>query len=204
VEELEYKRKKLLEKASKHLKGEFLEAIEEAFVEKFSSEYMVMQDQDTHREEETTCMTCSKKFPASKLLQFFKVTQLVNSSKNDTLICPSYCKLYEYNQYCGIFKKLCMSPTLKTSWIRFKKCNIWVHADCDNISSEQLQDIIEYSCPQCTLKQLLNNNPFIVPKRIIVVCNGKEADYVTKSRFILCECSECENGKSMSLSQDGY
>jgi hypothetical protein len=49
-----------------------------------------------------------------------------------------------------------------------------------------------------------NNNPFTVPKRIIVVCNGNEADYVTKSHFILCECSECENGKSMSLSQDGY
>jgi hypothetical protein len=105
-----------------------------------------------------------------------------------------------------------MSPTLKKSWVRCKKCNIWVHADCDNISSEQLQDIIEYSFSQCTLKQLSletslkekNNNPFIVPKRIIIVCNGKEADYVTKSHFILCECNECENGKSMSLSQDGY
>ena len=80
-----------------------------------------------------------------------------------------------------------MSPTLKKSWVRCKKCNIWVHADCDNISSEQLQDIIEYSFSQCTLETSL-----------------READYVTKSHFILCECNECENGKSMSLSQDGY
>jgi hypothetical protein len=48
LEELEYERKKLLEKASKHLKGEFLEATEEAFVANFSSEYMVMQDKYTH------------------------------------------------------------------------------------------------------------------------------------------------------------
>jgi hypothetical protein len=68
-EELEYERKKLLEKASKHLKGEFLEAIEEAFVEKVSSEYRVKQYQDTHQGEETTCISCSKKFLASKLLQ---------------------------------------------------------------------------------------------------------------------------------------
>jgi len=67
-EELEYERKKLLEKASKHLKGEFLEAIEEAFVEKVSSEYRVKQYQDTHQGEETTCISCSKKFLASKLL----------------------------------------------------------------------------------------------------------------------------------------
>jgi uncharacterized ferredoxin-like protein len=84
-----------------------------------------------------------------------------------------------------------MSPTLKKSWVRCKKCKIWVHADCDNISSEQLQDIIEYSCPHCTLKQLTleialkkknekKNKPFIVRERITVVCNGKEADYVTK------------------------
>jgi hypothetical protein len=59
--------------------------------------------------------------------------------------------------------------------------------DCDNINSEQLQDIIEYSFSQCTLKQLSLETSL------------KEADYVTKSHFILCECSECENGKSMSL-----
>jgi hypothetical protein len=86
LEELEYKRKKLLEKASKQLKGEFLEATEEAFVVNFSFEFMVMQDKYTHREEETTCISCNKMFPASKLLQSVKVTQLGNSSKNDALI----------------------------------------------------------------------------------------------------------------------
>jgi hypothetical protein len=69
LEELEYERKKL-ENDSKHLKGEFLEAIEEAFVAKFSSEYRVMKDQDTHQGEEKTCISCSKNFPASKLLVF--------------------------------------------------------------------------------------------------------------------------------------
>ena len=54
LEELEYERKKLLENDSKHLKGEFLEAIEEAFVEIFFSEYRVMKDQDTHQGEEKT------------------------------------------------------------------------------------------------------------------------------------------------------
>jgi hypothetical protein len=78
-----------LEKASKHLNGEFLEATVEAFVVNFSSEYMVIQDKYTHREEETTCISCNKKFRASKLLQSVKLTQLGNSSKNDALICPS-------------------------------------------------------------------------------------------------------------------
>jgi len=31
--------------------------------------------------------------------------------------------------------------------------------------------------------------------------NGKEVKYVTNSHLILYECNECEEGKSMSLSQ---
>jgi hypothetical protein len=83
----------LLKNDSKHHKGEFLEAIEEAFVAKFPSEDSVMKDQDTHQGEETACISCSKKFPASKLLESFKLKQLDNSSKNDACICPRCCKL---------------------------------------------------------------------------------------------------------------
>ena len=98
MEELEYEGKKLLEMDSKHLKGEFLEAVEEAFAADFSSEYRVMQNQDSHQGGETICSSCSKKFPASELLQSVKVKQRSNSSKNGALICRLCCKLYEHNQ----------------------------------------------------------------------------------------------------------
>ena len=209
LEELAYEGQEVLEKVYKRRKGEFLEAVEEAFAADFSSEYRVMQNQDSHQGGETICSSCSKKFPASELLQSVKVKQRSNSSKNGALICRLCCKLYEHNQYCGICMKVCRSPTLKRCWVQCQNCKIWVHADCDNISNEQLRDLIEYSCPQCILKQPALgtalkekiNKLFTVPERITVVCNGKQADYVTRSHLILCACSECGKGKSMSLSR---
>ncbi|KAI5056348.1 hypothetical protein GOP47_0028166 [Adiantum capillus-veneris] len=141
------------------------------------------------------------------------------SSQLDVLALCKYClKLYKSRQYCGVCKRV-WHPTDKGDWAQCDNCRIWIHAECDKISSKRLKDLgngVEYHCPDC--KKIHLNEPLVVtpmksenvedsvnavviPDSINVVCCGKEAEYLPKLHQVLCKCEDCNEGKMMGPSK---
>ncbi|KAK9121966.1 hypothetical protein Syun_019583 [Stephania yunnanensis] len=74
-------------------------------------------------------------------------------------------------------------------------CKVWVHAECDKISSNLFKDLedIDYYCPDCKAKfnfelsdseklqpksaSKKSNDNFSLPDRVLVVCTGMEGIY---------------------------
>lgn len=171
-----------------------------------SEDHDVMEQRDAHK---VSCSSCGGKLPT-------KLSVKSKHASTETGLLCTYCsKLYKFKQYCGICKRV-WHPTDKGSWVQCDICKIWIHAECDKISSKHLEDLnnAEYFCPQCkkqaamgtTQKQLVGkkesaDKACAPPDRLTVVCTGKEANYLPKHHLILCECRECGKGARMSISQ---
>lgn len=146
-----------------------------------------------------------------------------NSSKNKSsqsenpALCKYCLKLYKSRQYCGVCKKV-WHPTDKGNWVQCDRCKIWIHAECDKISSKRLKDLgngDEYHCPDCKKdnhkgalvkqKELENVDAKVkipvIPDSVSVVCYGKEAEYLPKLHQVLCKCEDCKDGKMMGPSK---
>eukprot|EP00250_Pteridium_aquilinum_P019628 c24501_g1_i1 orf=598-5466(+) len=140
-----------------------------------------------------------------------------NSQSENPLLCQYCLKLYKSRQYCGVCKKV-WHPTDKGNWVQCDICKIWIHAECDKISSKRLKDLgngDEYHCPDCkkdrhiaaSVKQKKPENledkvkiP-VIPDSVSVACYGKEAEYLPKLHQVLCKCEDCKDGKTMGPSK---
>ncbi|KAH0466568.1 hypothetical protein IEQ34_003806 [Dendrobium chrysotoxum] len=71
---------------------------------------------------------------------------------SEQLICRHCEKLLRLKQYCGICKKIWRHSD-SGSWVCCDGCQVWVHAECDKMSSN-LKDIenTNYYCPECKPK----------------------------------------------------
>ena len=105
------------------------------------SEDHVMQHRDARK---TSCSSCGGNLSSKLSIKSKHV------STETGLLCTYCSKLYKFKQYCGICKRV-WHPTDKGSWVQYDKCKIWIHAECDKISSKHLEDLnnVEYLCPQC-------------------------------------------------------
>ncbi|KAI7747648.1 hypothetical protein M8C21_032541 [Ambrosia artemisiifolia] len=93
-------------------------------------------------------------------------------------------------------------------------CNIWVHADCDEVSSNCLKDMEnnEYYCPECksqsssdqivvdrSQSKLSSSTESIgqskIPDKINVVCMDVEGIYHTNLHLVECKCGSCGTKK---------
>lgn len=92
-------------------------------------------------------------------------------------------------------------------------CNLWVHAECNEISSNFTKDLEndEYYCPECkgqsSLEQITvdecqpklrlteSNSQSALPDKIYVICTGIEGIYYPNLHLIECKCGSCGTRK---------
>ncbi|KAF6173047.1 hypothetical protein GIB67_006423 [Kingdonia uniflora] len=114
-------------------------------------------------------------------------------------------------QYCGICK---IGHQLDSgSWVRCDGCKVWIHAECDKISSSRFKDLeeTEYYCPGCKAKFSFElsdsekrqtksrsngkSEQFLPPDKITVVCNGVKGTYFPSLHLVVCKCGSCGTEK---------
>ncbi|CAN1293211.1 Histone-lysine N-methyltransferase ATX3 [Linum perenne] len=142
-----------------------------------------------------------------------KVVKKLNGSVHENeLLCDHCAKLRKANQYCGICNKIWRHSDCG-NWVCCDGCNVWIHAECDNISKKHLKDLEnnQYYCPDCRLKfksQSLDHKRRMLPvkytlsseeamshEKVTVVCNAMEGTYFLKFHSIVCSCGTCGSRK---------
>lgn len=172
--------------------------------------------QDTHdKKDARSCDTCGLPVPG-KYLKNYK-----GSNSGSWVLCRSCSKLLKSGQYCGICKKI-WNDSDGGNWVCCDGCNVWVHAECDGISTEKFKDLkgSDYFCPECKpklisqLSQPRKCQPKfkpaengVIPKKensgqeivssdkITVVCNGVEGTYIPSLHLVTCNCTSCGTRK---------
>ncbi|CAK8570163.1 unnamed protein product [Lathyrus sativus] len=128
------------------------------------------------------------------------------------LLCKSCARLTKSKHYCGICKKV-WNQSDSGSWVRCDGCKVWVHAECDKISSILFKNLgsKDYFCPACKVKfnfELSDseksnkkvkwnkkNGQLGLPKKVTVLCNGVEGIYFPSLHLVMCKCGFCETEK---------
>ncbi|KAJ8900489.1 hypothetical protein K2173_025266 [Erythroxylum novogranatense] len=173
------------------------------------------QVQDVRYKEMKRCDSCNLIVPC-KILKNRR-----GSICQTEILCKHCAKLRKSKQYCGICKKI-WHHSDGGSWVCCDGCNVWVHAECDNISRKNLKDLehIDYYCPDCKVKfksessgldrrklpiksvpqssfynSLVNAGQAMQPDKVTVLCNGMEGTYLPEFHAIVCNCGSCGSRK---------
>ncbi|CAN1762238.1 Histone-lysine N-methyltransferase ATX3 [Linum perenne] len=181
-----------------HLK-EFQHACTSSYDQEFSY-------QGAGYKEMRCCDDCNLMLPC-------KVVKKLNGSVHENeLLCDHCAKLRKANQYCGICNKIWRHSDCG-NWVCCDGCNVWIHAECDNISKKHLKDLEnnQYYCPDCRLKfksqsldqkrrmlpvkYTLSSEEAMSPEKVTVVCNAMEGTYFLKFHSIVCSCGTCGSRK---------
>ncbi|XP_062155071.1 histone-lysine N-methyltransferase ATX3 [Alnus glutinosa] len=182
-----------------------LNGIQEATVNLDQKYYS--QNQDECYKDTRPCDGCGLFLPCKTM------KKLKGSTYETLLLCKHCAKLRKSGQYCGICKKT-WHHSDGGNWVCCDGCNVWVHAECDNISSKLFKDLenIDYYCPDCKAKSnhessalekcqrkmnrsVENGRQTVLPEKVTVVCNGMEGTYIPKLHLIMCNCGACESKK---------
>ncbi|GAU21106.1 hypothetical protein TSUD_10230 [Trifolium subterraneum] len=128
------------------------------------------------------------------------------------LLCKTCARLTKSKHYCGICKKV-WNQSDSGSWVCCDGCKVWVHAECDKISSILFKNLgsTDYFCPACKVKFNFelsdsekshpkvkwnkNNGQLELPKKVTVLCNGVEGIYFPSLHLVMCKCGFCETEK---------
>ncbi|KAL2336200.1 hypothetical protein Fmac_010646 [Flemingia macrophylla] len=126
--------------------------------------------------------------------------------------CKHCAKLRKSKQYCGICKRI-WHHSDGGNWVCCDGCNVWVHAECDKISSRLFKDLenTDYYCPDCKgkfnckfpasqtykekIKSIESSPKPLIPESLLVVCNGMEGIYIPKLHLVMCKCGSCGSRK---------
>ncbi|CAB71104.1 putative protein [Arabidopsis thaliana] len=96
--------------------------------------------------------------PASRFqaLMPLKSLKRTKDSQPEELLCKHCSKLRKSNQYCGICKRI-WHPSDDGDWVCCDGCDVWVHAECDNITNERFKELEHnnYYCPDCKVQHEL-------------------------------------------------
>ncbi|CAI8615703.1 unnamed protein product [Vicia faba] len=136
--------------------------------------------------------------------------------KDSSCAPPHYCKpcamLLKSKQYCGVCKKV-WHLLGADDWVRCDSCNVWVHAECENISRKLFKDLknTQYHCPDCKgkkerklsaaqtneskIKSVEKNQKPVLPETLAVVCNHTKGIYFPRLHQVMCECGSCGSKK---------
>ncbi|KOM41393.1 hypothetical protein LR48_Vigan04g159100 [Vigna angularis] len=158
-------------------------------------------NQDLFDKKETRpCEACG--FPYKML----KKTR--DSRSGGPFLCRTCARLTKSKHYCGICKKV-WNHSDSGSWVRCDGCKVWVHAECDKISSNLFKNLegTDYYCPTCKakfdfelsdsekphakVKWNKNNGQLVLPNRVTVLCNGVEGVYFPSLHSVVCKCGFC-------------
>ncbi|XP_024541624.1 histone-lysine N-methyltransferase ATX3 [Selaginella moellendorffii] len=194
--------------------GDFWSAIEEAtLAEAGFEECEDVCKKPSHSEDESKCEDAKQRINICVGCGAALFGRIKLNPVPEELLCRHCKKLYKSRQYCGICKKV-WHPNDKGDWAACDNCEIWVHAECDNISSKQLKELkrCTYYCPDCRNTQNIskkrgtdsngnNGSTYVLPRKLLVTCSGCEAEYLPKHHRILCKCERCGDGKHMLPSE---
>ncbi|KAF5451745.1 hypothetical protein F2P56_026823 [Juglans regia] len=163
-------------------------------------------NQDEHCKDPIPCDGCGLFLPSRTM------KKMKGPTCETLLLCKHCAKLRKSRQYCGICKKI-WHHSDGGDWVCCDGCNVWVHADCDNISSELFKDLehIDYYCPDCKEKSnselsatgkgqpkvnsVENSGQTVLPEVVTVVCNGMEGTYIRSLHLVMCKCGLCGSKK---------
>ncbi|XP_034926271.1 histone-lysine N-methyltransferase ATX3 [Populus alba] len=188
-------------------------AYPEAYPTRFQEASCSIQDQDFYNQQQDACYKDMKICDGCNLILPCKIVKKRKRSTFQTeLLCKHCAKLRKSKQYCGICKKT-WHHSDGGNWVCCDGCNVWVHAECDNISRKLFKDMedIDYYCPDCKVKfkfvqpdlerrkppvKSIENCGQAVPlDKVTVICNGMEGTYIPKLHLIECHCSSCGSRK---------
>ncbi|XP_052191803.1 histone-lysine N-methyltransferase ATX3-like [Diospyros lotus] len=162
--------------------------------------------QDLSVKDRQCCDSCGLIVPCKR-------TKKKKGSSHEALYLCRHCtKLRKSKQYCGICKKI-WHHTDGGNWVCCDGCNVWVHADCAQISTKLLKDLkdIEYYCPECkgtssyeasAVGKCQSKDRFpedtgenVLPDNLPVVCTGMEGLYFPSVHLVECKCGSCGTRK---------
>ncbi|KAB1205032.1 Histone-lysine N-methyltransferase ATX3 [Morella rubra] len=152
------------------------------------------------------CEGCGMSLP-------FKMTKKLKIAiPGGQFLCKTCARLTKSNHYCGICKKIWNHPD-SGSWVRCDGCKVWVHAECDKISSNLFKNLggTDYYCPTCKakfdfelsdsektelkVKWNKHDGQLVLPNKVNVFCNGVEGVYFPSLHLVICKCGFCGTEK---------
>ncbi|KAK7384998.1 hypothetical protein VNO78_30705 [Psophocarpus tetragonolobus] len=152
------------------------------------------------------CEVCGLELP-------FKISKKSKDlTPGSQFLCKTCAGLTKSRHYCGICKKI-WNHSDSGSWVRCDGCKVWVHAECDKITSNLFKNVggSDYFCPTCKMKfdfelsdseksqpkvkWKKNNGQLVLPNKVTVLCNGVEGIYFPSLQLVLCKCGLCESKK---------
>ncbi|KAG4150390.1 hypothetical protein ERO13_D04G002000v2 [Gossypium hirsutum] len=152
------------------------------------------------------CESCGMTLP-------FKMGKKMKASTpGGQFLCKTCARLTKSKHYCGICKKI-WNQSNSGSWVRCDGCKVWVHAECDKISSRHFKDLggTDYYCPACKAKfnfelsnsekwqpkakSKNNNSQLLLPNKVTIVCCGVEGIYYPSLHLVVCKCGSCGSEK---------
>ncbi|XP_038685546.1 histone-lysine N-methyltransferase ATX4-like isoform X2 [Tripterygium wilfordii] len=157
-------------------------------------------NQDAKSKDTRPCEGCGMSLPLQK-----KTKALTPASQ---FFCKTCARLTKSKHFCGVCKKV-WNHSDSGSWVRCDGCKVWVHAECDKISSNRFKDLeaTDYYCPSCKAnfnfelsdsekpqsKAKLNNTSgqMVLPNKVTVVCSGVEGLYFPSLHLVVCKCGYC-------------
>ncbi|KAJ7959332.1 Histone-lysine N-methyltransferase [Quillaja saponaria] len=172
------------------------------------------QDADCHffnqeifeKKDTLSCHGCGLSLP-------FKTSKKMKpSAPGGQFLCKTCARLTKSKHYCGICKKI-WNHSDSGSWVRCDGCKVWVHAECDKISSNLFKNLggTDYYCPTCKVKfdfelsdseksqpkvkWSKNNGQLVLPNKVDVLCNGVEGIYFPSLHLVVCKCGICGTEK---------
>ncbi|GAB4826227.1 hypothetical protein Ancab_009092 [Ancistrocladus abbreviatus] len=187
--------------------GSIPRGIQEATGSNQDQEYY-SHEQDLCKKKKDTqlCEGCGLSLP-------FKAKKTAKASPSEGhFYCASCAKSLRLKQYCGICKKI-GNHSESGKWVRCDGCKVWVHAECDKISSNHFKDLgaTDYYCPGCKAKfnfELSDSEkgqPKVrssekkvqvkLPDKVTVVCSGMEGVYFPSLHLVMCRCGFCGTEK---------
>ncbi|KAK7378995.1 hypothetical protein VNO80_04446 [Phaseolus coccineus] len=146
------------------------------------------------------------------MLPYKTMKKIKDSSCAPQHYCKSCAKLIKSKQYCGICKMI-WHHSDGGNWVCCDGCNVWVHAECDKISSKLFKDLenMDYYCPDCKGKfncklstshghkskkiSMENSQKLVLRENLAVICNGMEGIYIPKLHLVMCNCGFCGSKK---------
>ncbi|KAG5229575.1 hypothetical protein OIU76_022868 [Salix suchowensis] len=169
------------------------------------------QDQDFHSPNQDTIWKNKDKRPCEGCgtsLSLKPAKKMKGSNSGGQFLCKKCARLTKSKHFCGTCKKV-WKYSDSGSWARCDGCKVWIHAECDRISSNCFKDLggTEQYCRTCKAKfnfelsdseksQLkcksnkINGQPAL-PNKVTVICSGVEGTYYPSLHMVLCKCGLC-------------
>ncbi|KAK9910195.1 hypothetical protein M0R45_034166 [Rubus argutus] len=168
------------------------------------------QNQEAFQKDTRPCDCCGLITPCKSM------KKLKGSDSEIQVLCKHCAKLTKSKQYCGICKQI-WHHSDGGDWVCCDGCNVWVHAECERISSKFFKDLehIDYYCPDCKKKSKCESSDVVQCQQkassvvngrksvneVTVVCNGMEGTYVLNLHMVVCQCGSCGESKMQSLGE---